>query len=266
LSTDRLPLEPGAGRPCGPEPCHAHADLVNQLTESQKVAIITGASHGIGAGLAAGFRRAGYDVVATSRSIAASDAADLLTVQGDITEVETAQRVVDQALDRFGRIDSLVNNAGIFIGKPFTEYTLDDYAAITAVNLAGFFHITQRAIGQMVTQGSGHIVNITTSLVDHADSKRPSALASLTKGGLAAVTRSLATEYASRGVRVNAVAAGVIRTPEHDLASYEGMVALHPLGRIGEISDLLGGILYLEGATFVTGETLHIDGGQAAGH
>jgi NAD(P)-dependent dehydrogenase (short-subunit alcohol dehydrogenase family) len=136
---------------------------------------------------------------------------------------------------------------------------------MAAVNLAGFFHITQLAIRQMVTQGSGHIVNITTSLVDHADSKRPSALASLTKGGLAAVTRSLATEYASRGVRVNAVAPGVIRTPMHDPTSYESLVGLHPLGRVGEVSDIIDGILYLERATFVTGEILHIDGGQAAG-
>ena len=236
------------------------------MPESPKVAIVTGASQGIGAGLVAGFRRAGYAVVGTSRSIGSSDESDFLTVQGDIAEVETARRVVGQALDRFGRIDSLINNAGIFIGKPFTEYTLDDFAAVTAVNLAGFFHITQRVVRQMVTQGSGHIVNITTSLVDHANSETPSALASLTKGGLDAVTRSLATEYASRGVRVNAVAPGVIETPVHDPTSYEGMAELHPLGRIGEISDIVHGILYLERATFVTGETLHIDGGQAAGH
>ena len=236
------------------------------MPESPKVAIVTGASQGIGAGLVAGFRRAGYAVVGTSRSIGSSDESDFLTVQGDIAEVETARRVVAQALGRFGRIDSLINNAGIFIGKPFTEYTLDDFAAVTAVNLAGFFHITQRVVRQMVTQGSGHIVNITTSLVDHANSETPSALASLTKGGLDAVTRSLATEYASRGVRVNAVAPGVIETPVHDPTSYEGMAGLHPLGRIGEISDIVDGILYLERATFVTGETLHIDGGQAAGH
>ena len=227
---------------------------------------MTGASQGIGAGLAAGFRRAGYAVVATSRSIAASEDADLLTVRGDITQAETAQRVVGEALDRFGRIDSLVNNAGIFIGKPFTEYTPDDFAAIAAVNLAGFFHITQLAIRQMVEQGGGHVVNISTSLVDHASSESPSALTSLTKGGLAAVTRSLAIEYASRGVRVNAVALGVIKTPEHDAASYGDMAGLHPLGRLGEVSDVVDGILYLEGATFVTGEILHIDGGQAAGH
>jgi NAD(P)-dependent dehydrogenase (short-subunit alcohol dehydrogenase family) len=233
---------------------------------TQKVAIITGASQGIGAGLASGFRRAGYAVVGTSRSIRSTDESDFLTVEGDLAEVETAHRVVTRALDRFGRIDSLINNAGIFIGKPFTDYTLDDYLAVTSVNLAGFFHITQRVIPQMVAQGGGHIVNISTSLVNHADSRRPSALASLTKGGLDAVTRSLATEYASRGVRVNAVSLGVIKTPPHDPASYEGMAGLHPLGRIGEISDVVDGILYLEEATFVTGETLHIDGGQVAGH
>jgi NAD(P)-dependent dehydrogenase (short-subunit alcohol dehydrogenase family) len=231
----------------------------------KKVAIITGVSGGIGAGVAAAFRGAGYAVVGTSLSMPDSDDPDFLTVRGDISQAETAQRVTEQALDRFGRIDSLINMAGIFIGKPFTEYTADDYAAITAVNLAGFFHISQRVIGQMVTQGSGHVVNITTSLVDHADSTRPAALTALTKGGLAAVTRSLAIEYASRGVRVNAVAPGVIRTPLHDPASYEGLAELHPLGRVGEVSDIVDAILYLEGATFVTGQVLHVDGGQAAG-
>jgi len=239
------------------------------MSELQKVAIITGAERGIGAGLAAEFRRAGYAVVATSRSIAASEESDVLTVEGDITEADTSRRTVEQALDRFGRIDTLVNNAGIYIEKPFTDYTLDDYAAITAVNLTGFFHITQRAIRQMVAQGSGHVVNISTSLVDHANSNVPSALASLTKGALAAVARSLAIEYASRGVRVNAVSLGVIRTSVNDPAdavSYQSIAALHPLGRMGEIADVVDGILYLERAHFVTGEVLHIDGGQVAGH
>jgi NAD(P)-dependent dehydrogenase (short-subunit alcohol dehydrogenase family) len=236
------------------------------MNESQKVVIITGADRGIGAGLAAAFRRAGDAVVATSRAIPSSDESDLLTVQGDIADVDTARRVVEQALGRFGRIDTLFNNAGIYIGKPFTDYTPDDFAAIAAVNLTGFFHMTQHAIPQMLTQGSGHIVNISTSLVDNADSTRPSALAALTKGGLAAVTRSLAIEYASRGIRVNAVSLGVIKTPLHDPASYEGMAGLQPIGRLGEITDVVDGILYLEQATFVTGEILHIDGGQAAGH
>ena len=197
-------------------------------SDTVKVAIITGASQGIGAGLAAGFRRAGYAVVAPRPSIPALRRVRLLTVQGDITDSDTARRVVEQTLDRFGRIDTLINNAGIYIGKPFTDYTVDDYAAITAVNLTGFFHITQRTIRQMITQGSGHIVNISTSLVDHADSTRPSALAALTKGGLAAVSRSLAIEYASHGIRVNAVSLGVIKTPEHDPASYAEWPASNP--------------------------------------
>jgi NAD(P)-dependent dehydrogenase (short-subunit alcohol dehydrogenase family) len=231
-----------------------------------KVAIITGASRGIGAGLVTAFRTAGYAVLATARSIGPADDPEVATVSGDISEAQTAQRVIACALGRFGRIDSLVNNAGVFIGKPFTDYTIEDFTTITAVNLAGFFHITQRAIPQMLAQGSGHIVNVTTSLVDQADGTTPAALTSLTKGGLAAVTRSLAIEYAPRGVRVNAVALGVIRTPMHDAVSYASSAARHPLGRVGEISDVAEGILYLERATFVTGETLHIDGGQAAGH
>jgi NAD(P)-dependent dehydrogenase (short-subunit alcohol dehydrogenase family) len=235
------------------------------MTATTKVAIITGASQGIGAGLVAGFRGAGYAVVGNSRSIGSVEEPDYLTVAGDIAETETARRVVNRTLDRFGRIDSLINNAGIFIAKPFTDYTTDEYAAITAVNLTGFFHITQAAIQHMVTRGSGHVVNITTSIVHRASSKRPSALVALTKGGLAAVTRSLAIEYASRGIRVNAVAPGIIRTPIHDAASYEGLAALHPLGRLGEIDDVVDGILYLERATFVTGQILHIDGGQSAG-
>jgi NAD(P)-dependent dehydrogenase (short-subunit alcohol dehydrogenase family) len=239
---------------------------MSRLPEPKKVAIVTGASQGIGAGIAAGFARAGYAVVATSRSIRPSGDPGFLAVPGDIAEEATAQRVVEQALERFGRIDTLINNAGVFIGKPFTEYTKDDFAVMRAVNLAGFFHMTQRAIGQMADQRGGHIVNVSTSLVDHARAADPAALAALTKGGLDAVTRSLATEYAARGVRVNAVALGVIKTPMHDPAAYDGMAAIHPLGRAGEISDVVDGILYLEQATFVTGETLHIDGGQAAGH
>lgn len=234
--------------------------------QPRKVAIVTGASQGIGAGIVAAFDRAGYAVVATSRSIEPSGAPGVLTVKGDIADADTAERVVEQALDRFGRVDTLINNAGIFIGKEFTDYTPQDFDAITAVNLAGFFHVTQRVIRQMVLQGGGHVVNITSSLVDHARSGSPSALASLTKGGLAAAARSLAIEYAERGVRVNAVSLGVIKTPMHDPSEYDAIAAIHPLGRAGEIDDVVDGILYLERATFVTGETLHIDGGQAAGH
>lgn len=178
----------------------------------RRVAIVTGGSQGIGAGLVSGLRREGYAVVATSRSIGAADEDDYLTVKGDIAEAQTAQNVVEQALNRFARIDCLVNDAGVFIGKPFTDNTLDDYVLITSVNVAGFFHLTQLVIGQTVTQGSGHVINVTTSLADNPDSKRPAALPALTKGGLAVATRSLAIEYASRGTRVNAVALGMIRT------------------------------------------------------
>jgi NAD(P)-dependent dehydrogenase (short-subunit alcohol dehydrogenase family) len=232
---------------------------------SPPVAIITGASQGIGAALADGFREAGYAVVGVALSMPPSDDDRLVAVEGDIADADTAQRAVAAALDRFGRIDTLVNNAGIYIGKPFTDYTLEDYAAITAVNLTGFFHITQLVIAQMVEQGGGHVVNVSTSLVDHPDSTRPAALPALTKGGLVAASRSLAIEYASRGVRVNAVSLGVIRTPAHDPSSYEPLSRLHPLGRVGEVGDVVDAILYLDRATFVTGETLHVDGGQSAG-
>jgi len=231
-----------------------------------KVAIVTGASRGIGAGVVAGFRAAGYAVVGTALSMPASDDAQYLTVEGDITEPATADEVLEKALDGFGRIDTLINNAGIYIGKAFTDYTVEDFRSITSVNLAGFFHITQRAIRQMAAQRSGHVVNVSTSLVDHADSSRPSALAVLTKGGLASVARSLAIEYASLGIRVNAVSLGVIETPMNDPASYASLARVHPLGRMGRIDDVVAGILYLERDTFVTGEILHIDGGQSAGH
>ncbi|MGZ4250232.1 MAG: SDR family NAD(P)-dependent oxidoreductase [Solirubrobacteraceae bacterium] len=234
---------------------------------SAPVAIITGASQGIGAGLVTGYRDAGYAVMGVALSFPEStdEEDEYVAIAGDIADAATAQRAVDAALDRFGRIDTLINNAGIYIGKPFTDYTLDDYAAITAVNLTGFFHITQLVIGRLAEQGSGHIVNLSTSLVDHAASDRPSALPALTKGGLVAASRSLAIEYASRGVRVNAVSLGVIKTPAHDAASYERLGSVHPLGRVGEVSDVVDAILYLERAPFVTGEVLHVDGGQAAG-
>ena len=232
----------------------------------QKVAIITGASQGIGAGLVKAFRDRTYRVVANSRSIKASREADVLAVPGDIARPETAKQLVQQALDRFGRVDSLVNNAGIFIGKRFTDYTEADFNNMLAVNLAGFFHITQAAIAPMLRQGSGHIVNITTSLVDHANSMSPSALASLTKGGLNAVTKSLAIEYARRGIRVNAVAPGVIKTPMHAPDMHEVLAKLHPVGRMGEVKDIVEAVIFLETAGFVTGEILHVDGGQSAGH
>ena len=236
------------------------------MSAEQKVVIVTGASQGIGAGLVKSFRERNYRVVANSRSIPPSDDPDILTVAGDISLPETAKRVAEQALGRFGRIDTLVNNAGIYIGKRFTDYTETDFRNMLAVNLAGFFHITQASIPVMERQGAGHVVSITTSLVDHPRSSGPSALASLTKGGLNAVTKALAIEYASRGVRVNAVALGVIKTPMHSPESYEALAKFHPMGRMGEVKDVVDAVLFLEQAGFVTGEILHVDGGQSAGH
>jgi NAD(P)-dependent dehydrogenase (short-subunit alcohol dehydrogenase family) len=236
-------------------------------TQYQKVALVTGASQGIGAGLVEGYRKLGHAVVAVSRTIAPSDDPGVLTLQGDIAERATAERAVAEAVERFGRVDTLVNNAGIFVAKPFTEYTLDDYAAVTAVNLDGFFHITQLAIARILAQGGGgHVVSITTSLVDNADSRVPSVLASLTKGGLQSATKSLAIEYATRGIRVNAVAPGTVKTPMHPQENHEFLAALQPIGRMGELNDIVDAVLYLENASFVTGEILHVDGGVSAGH
>jgi NAD(P)-dependent dehydrogenase (short-subunit alcohol dehydrogenase family) len=235
------------------------------MSTEQKVAIITGASQGIGAGLVKGFLDRGYRVVANSRSIKADSTADVVTVAGDIAEPQTAERVVKAAVDRFGRVDTLVNNAGIFVAKPFTDYTLDDYNAVLSVNVAGFFHVTQRAAAQMLKQGSGHIVSITTSIVDQPMVGVPAMLASLTKGGLNAVTRSLAIEYADKGIRVNAVAPGIIKTPMHKAETHDFLAKLHPMGRMGEVSEIVDAVLYLDGASFVTGEILHVDGGQHAG-
>ncbi|MDQ0921513.1 NAD(P)-dependent dehydrogenase (short-subunit alcohol dehydrogenase family) [Pseudarthrobacter sp. W1I19] len=234
--------------------------------EARKVAVITGASQGIGAGLVSAFRGIGYSVVANSRSIRASEHSEVVTVAGDISDSAVAEEVIATALDRFGRIDTLVNNAGIFIAKPFTEYTREDYDNVLQVNLGGFFHVTQKAIGQMVEQGNGHVVNVTTTLVEYANSSLPSALASLTKGGLSSVTKSLAVEFGGRGVRVNAVSPGIIGTPMHPEETRETLASLHPVGRMGTVEDVTRGVLYLEQAPFVTGEFLHVDGGQSAGH
>jgi NAD(P)-dependent dehydrogenase (short-subunit alcohol dehydrogenase family) len=233
---------------------------------TNKVALITGASQGIGAGLVQGFRDRGYRVVANSRSIKASEGSDLLTVAGDIADPAVAKRIVNAAMERFGRIDTLVNNAGIFISKPFIEYTAEDFANVMSVNVAGFFHISQQAAARMLSQRSGHIVNITTTLVDQPIAGVPAALASLTKGGLDAVTRGLAIEYADKGIRVNAVSPGIVKTPMHPKETHEFLANLHPMKRMGEVREIVDAVLYLDNAAFVTGEVLHVDGGQHAGH
>ena len=232
-----------------------------------KVAIITGGSQGIGAGVVAGYRQQGWTVVTNARTIKPSDDPDLLTVAGDIAEPASTDRIINGALERFGRIDTLVNNAGVYISKPFTDYTAADYALVVGVNLTGFFRLTQRAITEMVERGSGHVVNISATLAEYANSSAPAVLTALTKGDLAAATRSLAIEYASRGIRVNAVSPGVIQTPVHPPESYDELGdQLPPLGRVGQVSDVVAGILFLESSPYITGEVLHIDGGQIAGH
>ena len=234
----------------------------------QKVAIITGGSQGIGASLVAAYRRQGWNVVATARTMKPAEDPGLLTVDGDITDPATADRIISGALERFGRIDTLVNNAGVYLSKPFTDYTAADYALVTGVNLGGFFWLTQRVIAEMLKRYGGHVVNISATLAEVANSAVPEVLAALTKGGLASATRSLAVEYASRGIRVNAVSPGIIQTPMHPAESYEdlGDQLLPPLGRVGQVSDVVNGILFLEASPYITGEILHIDGGQIAGH
>ena len=235
------------------------------MSTSQKVVVVTGASQGIGADIVKAFRKRDYRVVATSRSIKPSEDPNILTVAGDIGDAAVAQRVISEGVARFGRIDTLVNNAGIYIGKPFTENTAEDYAAVMNVNMSGFFYITQLAIAEMEKHSSGHVVSVTASVVDQAISGVYSVLAALTKGGLNAATKSLAIEYARKGIRVNAVAPGIIKTPMHAPETHEALGDFHPLGRMGEMSDIADAILFLDSAPFITGEILHVDGGQSAG-
>jgi NAD(P)-dependent dehydrogenase (short-subunit alcohol dehydrogenase family) len=234
------------------------------MNTTTPVAVVTGASQGIGAGLVQGYRKLGYAVVANSRSITDSDDPMVFAVAGDISQPGAGRQLIDAAMQRFGRVDTVINNAGIFIPKPFTEYTDDDYDAVTGVNLRGFFEVTRAALAVMQT--GGHIVTISTSLVDQANSQAPSALASLTKGGLNAATKALAVEFAGRGIRANAVALGIIDTPMHDPSTHEALATLNPMGRLGDVDDVVDAVLYLEQAGFVTGEILHVDGGQSAGH
>jgi len=235
------------------------------MSNEQKVAIVTGASQGIGAAVVKGYRDAGYVVIANSRSITQGSDQGVIAVAGNIADPDVASQVVQTAIDRFGRVDTLVNNAGIFIGKPFTEYTVEDFNRVIEVNLGGFFHITQRVLEQMLRVNSGHIVQITAAVVKQPITGVPSGLAGLTKGGLDAITRSLAIEYAQKGIRVNAVAPGIIKTPMHPKETHDFLNKLHPVGRMGEAQEVADAVLYLERAGFVTGETLHVDGGQHAG-
>ena len=233
---------------------------------TRKVAIITGASGGIGAGLVAGYRRRDWAVVASAGTITPSRDPEVLTVAGDVTEPATADRIVGTALERFGRIDTLVNHADVVISKPFTGYTAADYAAVVGVSLTGFFWLTQRVIGEMAVRYGGHVVTVSAATAETACAGTPAVLIALTRGGLAAATRSLAIEYASRGIRVNAVSPGVIQTPMYLGGGPDGLDGWLPPPGAGQVSDVVDGVLFLEAAPYITGEVLHIDGGQIAGH
>ena len=239
------------------------------MVSRQKTAIVTGASQGIGAGLVEAFLKRDYSVVANSRNITKANpfaaSANLALVDGDIGDPRTAEKIVDTAMSRFGRIDVLINNAGVFIPKPFTEYTTEDFNALVSTTLAGFLYVSQLSVKQMLHQKCGSIVSISTTLVDQPVSGVPVTVQVIAKGSLDAVTRALAMEYAKDGIRVNTVALGVIKTPMHKPEAYEFLKGLHPVDRMGEIKEVVDAVLFLTDATFTTGETLHVDGGAHAG-
>ena len=240
------------------------------MANTRKTAIVTGASKGIGAGLVEAFLKSDYSVVANSRNITKANpfpaSANVALVDGDISDPNTAARIVDTALSRFGRVDALVNNAGIYFAKPFTDYTVEDLRTLAAVNLEGFLLITQLAVKQMLAQNTGgSIVNLTTTMVDHPFAGVHASVAMMTKGGLQAVTRSLALEYAKQGIRFNAVAPGIVDTFMHSGQSMDAFKSLHPMGKFSQVKDIVDAIVYLTEAVQVTGEVLHVDGGAHAG-
>ena len=240
------------------------------MLKEARTVIVTGASQGIGAGIVKTFVERGYSVVANSRNITKSGAfvpSDRLAlVDGDIGESATAARIVNIAMGKFRSIDALVNNAGIFFSKPFTSYTAEDFRSLASINLEGFIYITQRAIKQMVAQKSGgSIVSITSTMVEHPIAGVNASVPMITKGGIEAITRSLAMEYAKDGIRVNAVAPGVVDTPMHRNDPEDSLKALSPLGRIVEVQDIVDAVLYLTEARVVTGEVLRVDGGAHVG-
>src|SRR5499433_3338913 len=239
------------------------------MADMRKTAIVTGASRGIGAGLVEAFLERGYNVVANSRNITTANpfpaAANVALVDGDIGHPGTAAMIVDTAISRFGRIDVLINNAGVFIPKAFTEYTTEDFNTLVSTTLAGFLYVSQLAVKQMLRQKSGSIVNISTALVDQPIAGVGAAVQIMLKGGLNAVTRALAIEYANEGIRVNTISAGVINTPMHKPETHNFLKGLQPVGRIGEVKEVVDAALFLTDATFTSGEVLHVDGGAHAG-
>jgi NAD(P)-dependent dehydrogenase (short-subunit alcohol dehydrogenase family) len=240
-----------------------------QMANTAKTAIVTGASQGIGAGLVEAFLKRGYSVVANSRHITKANpfpaAANIALVDGDIGQPSTAAKIVDTAVSRFGRIDVLINNAGVFIPKPFTEYTTEDFNTLVSTTLAGFLYVSQLAVKQMLRQKSGSIINVSTTLVDQPIAGVGAAVQIMLKGALNAVTRALAIEYAKEGIRVNTIAPGVINTPMHKPETHDFLKGLHPVGRIGEVKEVVDAALFLTDATFTSGEILHVDGGAHAG-
>lgn len=232
----------------------------------KKTAIVTGASGGIGGGLVEGFLKAGYNVVATSREVGPLIASPgLVTVAGDIGKQETAASVVEAAIRHFGSVDVLVNNAGIYLTKPFTEFTIEDFNALVSINLLGFFLMTQLTVKQMLKQKSGNVVSTSAALADLPIAGVNASISMMTKGGLNTVTRSLAIEYAKEGIRFNAVAPGVVNTPLHKDDPKDALRGLQPMGRFAEVKDIVDAVLYLAQAEQVTGEVLHVDGGAHAG-
>jgi NAD(P)-dependent dehydrogenase (short-subunit alcohol dehydrogenase family) len=236
----------------------------------KKTIIVTGASQGIGAGVVQAFLDRGYNVVANSRSITKSgtfsESAQLALVDGGIGDAAVAAKVVETAISKFGSIDALVNNAGIFFTKAFTDYTAEDFKALSNTNLEGFLYVTQGSVKQMLAQkSSGSVVNITTSLVVNPIAGVTVSVPMITKGGLEAVTRTLASEYAKEHIRFNAVAPGIVDTPLHKDDPKEFLKTLSPMGTISEVSDIVDAVVYLTEARQVTGEVLHVDGGAHSG-
>ena len=236
----------------------------------QKTVIVTGASQGIGAGVVRAFLDRGYNVVATSRNItesgALTESARLALVNGNIGDSAVAAKVVETAISRFGSIDALVNNAGIFFTKAFTDYTAEDFKALSSTNLEGFIYVTQGAVKQMLTQKlGGSVVSITASLAANPIAGVTASVPMITKGGLEAITLSLASEYAKEHIRFNAVAPGVVDTPLHKNNPKDFLETLSPMGTISDVSDIVDAVVYLTEARQVTGEVLHVDGGAHSG-
>jgi len=250
-------------------PIPAASICITMNTNHKQTALITGASSGIGLGLTRGFLDAGFNVVANSRNITNAGTLtrsdNLLLVDGDVGEPSATQNLVQSAVQRFGTIDVMINNAGLFVPKPFIEYTPDDFLRVVSTNLAGFFYVSQHAVRHMQKNGGGQILTITTTLAQQPVAGVTAALTNLTKGGLNSITRALAIEYANDGIRVNAIAPGIVDTPMHKPEEHEFLKHLHPIARLAKVEEIVDAALFLVRAPFITGEVLYVDGGAHAG-